>query len=207
MRKNIVLLIFIFITVQHLQSQTLNCKLNGTLIYDGSYRYAFLYLPDNKSRHITEIIGKRFCFITKKPDELKLGIIFLGKDSSMTYADVVQQRKYGVNESRSVVIEDLEIIIDNDVSKAIVNGGMLNKDNDKMYKAISTSQYDEFFDQNPNSPLALELLKALIIINIKKLPFGGSSAFNIKSYYNKLSDRLRNSEKGKDLKERIKNYQ
>ena len=183
MKKNIILLIFVFFTVQRLQSQTLNCKLNGRLINDGSYRYAFLYFPDNKTKHITKIIDKHFQFTIEKPDELKIGIIFLGKDSLMSYTDIVDQRKFGVNELRSIVIEELEIIIDTDVSKAIVNGGALNKDNDNMYKAINTNQYDEFFDKNPDSPLALELLKALIVINSKKLPFGGSSNFNIKSYF------------------------
>ncbi|RDC56179.1 hypothetical protein DU508_11220 [Pedobacter chinensis] len=128
---------------------------------------------------------------------------FLGKDSLRTYAEVFEERKMGIYSSTSIAIEDLEIIIITNIREAAVNGGAFNRDIDHMNLAIKANKYEEFFEQHTDSPISLKLLKALVVVNKKKLPFGGVSNLNVKYFYKVLSEQLKNSEEGKELWQKI----
>ena len=86
---------------------------------------------------------------------------------------------------------------------AIVEGKILNKDIDDMNLAINSRKYDAFFEQHPDSFIAILFLKILA-----KYTYNGFPLYTIqerKLSYNKLSDRLKNSDEGKELLQMISN--
>jgi len=192
MKINISFLIFIFFTIQGLHSQTLNCKINGILLEQSPFKYALLNDAKTKKVIFAPIIDGHFEFNIERQNEFQMMTLFLGEDSLKTY----EQSRRDKGNSRFIAVEDTYITIKDNVLGATVKGGSMNKDIDDMYKVMSSGQFESFFQQHPNSPVSLVLLKSLIRINEVTWLQG---TLNCKLFYNKLSENLKNSILGKEL--------
>lgn len=194
-KKLIILSLILFFTIST-RSQTQNCKITGNINEPSLFKYACLYISKTKKLSITPIIANKFQFDIEKQQEEILGIVFLGLDSLNTCNDVKQNGITGFRASRMIALEDMTICVQEDIRKAAIYGGRLNKDLDQMNTCSRSLDFKPFFQQHPDSPIALIFLKSLSIIGKKPL-FAGY--VDCKSYYNDLSDRLKNSTEGKEV--------
>lgn len=196
MKKNLLSLLLTAFTILSAHSQTQNCKINGTLTDQSFYKYAYLYISKTKELSVTPIVANKFQFNIANQKEAILGIMFLGLDSLKTYDDVIQNGIVGNRISRLIALEDLDIKIDENINTAIINGGSLNKDLDQMSSTSRSLDFKPFFEQHPDSPIALIFLKSLTAISKNHLL---AQYVDCKTYYNDLSDRLKNSSEGKEV--------
>ena len=199
MTKRILIIIGFFIGIQGLHSQTLSSKIEGTLINQDAYRYAYLYFNDSKSTLLTEIKDNHFLFKIPQPSIFTTAQIFLGFDSLKTLQDLVKERRMGINGVRSVVVENLKIIINTDMPNAKIFGSDLNRDLDEMYHAIKSLDYKHFIEKHLESPVSLHLIDTLSKVNKVKLPFGESAQYDVEGFYNMLSDQIKESTYGKKV--------
>lgn len=196
MKKILLFFTFIFFTIQGLHSQSLYCEIKGRLTKDSPYKYAFLNDAKSKNAIFTRIINGHFLFKINKEDNFKMVTIFLGKDSLKTYEQSIREH----NNSRFIAVEDLDIIITTDVLNATVNGGRLNKDIDEMYLVMKSGAFESFFSGHKESPVSLVLLKSLVGVNRNPALEG---ILDLKLFYSILSDNLKKSEIGVQLKKTI----
>lgn len=199
MTKRILIIIGFFVGIQGLHSQTLSCKIEGTLINQAAYRYAYLYFNDSKSTLLTEIKDNHFLFEIPQSDIFTTAQFFLGFDSLKTLQDLVKERRVGINGVRSVVVENLKIIINTDMPNAKIFGSDLNRDLDEMYQAIKSLDYKNFIAQHLESQVSLHLIDTLSKVNKVKLPFGESAQYDVEGFYNMLSDQIKASTYGKKV--------
>lgn len=204
-KKGSVLLIFIFLILQGAFGQTLKCKIHGTLINQSKQNYAYLYFPDTKLKIVSPIIHNQFVFEVDKPKNLTIAVIFLSSDSVKTYNNVIEDKKRGIHNTRTIAIENLDLIIKDNLTDAIVNGNTLNKELDEMNLAIKSNEFDNFFKQHSNSHISLKLIDALNSLNKKEMPFGASTNFKVKYFFELLSEQLRGTEEGKALLNKLEN--
>lgn len=196
MKRNLLSILLTVLTILSAHSQTQNCKINGTLIDQSFYKYAYLYISKTKELSVTPILANKFQFNIANQKEAILGIMFLGLDSLKTYDDVLQNGIVGNRISRLIALENLDINIIDNINTAIINGGNLNKDLDQMSSTSKSLDFKPFFEQHPDSPIALIFLKSLTAISKNHLL---AQYVDCKTYYNDLSDRLKNSSEGKEV--------
>jgi hypothetical protein len=192
---------FIFLTLlficMSLASKSQNlCTINGRINDPSIFRYACLYISKTKKLTITPIVNNEFHFKLSRQQEEVLGILFLGLDSLHTIDDVKENGVAGYYQSRMIALENMEICIDDDMNKAMIYGGKWSNDLDQMNSSTRSLDFKPFFEQHPDSPIAMILLKSLTVIS-KKPVFAGY--VDCKSYFNNLSDRLKNSDEGKEV--------
>lgn len=196
MKKNLLLLILTVFTTLSVHSQTQNCKITGTLTDQSFYKYAYIYISKTKELSITPIVANKFQFNINRQKEAILGIMFLGLDSLKTSEDVLQNGISGNRISRLIALEDMDINITENINTAIVSGGNLNKDLDQMSSTSKSLDFKPFFEQHPDSPIALIFLKSLTAISKNHML---AQYVDCKTYFNDLSDRLKNSSEGKEV--------
>jgi hypothetical protein len=173
--------------------------IHGTTAMGLPYKYAYLYDPDTKVLLCTPINDREFRFEVAQSDQLKILALSFNTQLFSTYREVLESRDFKYpNGARMVAIEDTVKVTLKEFSKdAIVEGQSLNKDIDSMYAAIKSLNFKAFFEQHPNSPVAIVFLQTLTESALK-----GSSLFTIadcRLSYQKLADRLKNSDEGKNL--------
>lgn len=105
----------------------------------------------------------------------------------------------GINGVRSIVVENLKIIINTDMPNAKILGSDLNRDLDEMYSAINSLDYEAFIKKHLESPVSLHLISTLNKVNKVKFPFGESTQYDVKDFYNMLSDQIKASTFGKKV--------
>jgi hypothetical protein len=194
MKFKLLTLLLIFISLQ-LYSQSKTATING-LVNNKLFTYAYLYDAESKETKVCKIVADKFRFELEQEKELKFYHLFLGSESSMLPNNQIQHRTQDYSGLRMIALENMNVKIVDGVKSAVVEAGELNKAVDEMNTSIKTSDYDGYFEKFPDSPVSVVFLKTLVPLT--KHPMFGS-AINVKSYYAKLSDRIKSSEDGKVL--------
>jgi hypothetical protein len=172
------------------------CKINGRINDPSIFRYACLYISKTKKLTLAPIINNEFHFNLSRQQDDVLGILFLGIDSLPTIKDVKENGVAGYYQSRMIALENMDICIDENMSDAMVYGGNLTNDLEQMNNSTRNLDFKPFFEQHPDSPIAMILLKSLTVISKKPI---FAAYVDCKSYFNDLSDRLKNSAEGKEV--------
>lgn len=194
-------ILLLFSTVCSLYSQATNCTVTGTVDRNLPYKYAYLYNSKKNVLLKTPIVLNHFKFNASRHEELTLASLFFAMDSLMTYSNMLEKKAERIFEEKILAIEDsvnVKVPTEN-MKEAIVTGGPLNKALNEMYLTNSKRNYGEFFLKYPDSPVSLLYLK--VLINISKTSMG--AGVDCTSYYNSLSNRLKNSEEGKELVKKL----
>ena len=95
-----------------------------------------------------------------------------------------------------VALANMQITVIDRIEAAEISGGELNKALDEMNISILNLNYENYFDKYPDSAVSIYFLK--LLAKVSKMPML-SSPINLRSYYTKLSDRIKNSDEGKML--------
>lgn len=194
--------ITIFILVSSLFRQSANCKIEGSIGKNLSYKYAYLVDLKKKTIEFAPLTNRRFTFVAQKEDDFLLMRVFLSSDSAIDYNSYRMQLSNRLIDTRLIACEDLTIIVEGDIKSAIIEGGKYNADIDEMDVAIKNKQYASFFATHHESPLSIIFLSSLITVN-KHFPLLDGQ--EIKSFYENLSVKLKASKEGKDLLKKIEN--
>jgi len=184
-------------------SQDNKAVLRGDVDVSSKYKFAFLYQVDTKTRIVTPISEHKFIFELPQSSNLvgKQCYIFLGTDSSRTFADARHARPYGEVDYKSVMIEKNVVVhVNGEINKAQVIGGRLNKDLIEMFRFIEEGNYLGFFSDHTDSTVSLILLNALFALkDVKYFPL----AIDYKEQFSRLSEKVRNSDEGRKTWEKI----
>jgi hypothetical protein len=194
MKCKLITLLLILISSQ-LYSQNKIATING-LVHNKTFTYAYLYDFDNKETKVCQIVADKFKFELEIEKELKIYKLFLGSESSILPENQIEHRIQDRSGTRMIALENMDVKIADRIKSAIIEGGELNKALDEMNKSIENLDRDNYFEKFPDSPVSILFLKSLV--SLSKHPMFGSE-INVKSYYAKLSERLKNSEDGKIL--------
>lgn len=193
------LLVFIYLVLlaSVVNAQSNVSKING-FIGDSSYKYAFLLLSDRKVLQKTPITKGKFDFEVNKLENFEMGTIYFGIDSNRTYADVIGKRNEGIQESKSIVLEDsVKIIIKDNVKEAELIGGKDTKAINAMNETIKTRKYTDFFILYPQSPITLFFLELMLRVE-KKTSY--KMFVDYEKIYSNLPLELQNSKRGLEVK-------
>lgn len=124
-------------SIQGLYSQTLNRKINGLLINQLPYKYAYLVDLNRKGIIMSPILNKKFHFDVKQDDDFELRKLFLSGDSTENFDTYLQKSRERTLDERLLAIDsDAEIFIRMDVNGATVKGGKYNSDIEDMNATI-----------------------------------------------------------------------
>ena len=150
--------IIMLFSIQGLYSQTLNRKINGLLINQLPYKYAYLVDLNRKGITMSPILNKKFHFDVKQDDDFELRKLFLSGDSTENFDTYLQKSRERTLDERLLAIDsDAEIFIRMDVNGATVKGGKYNSDIEDMNATIQNKEYLTFFTNHPDSPISLML--------------------------------------------------
>lgn len=194
MKCKLITLLLLFISLQ-LYSQNKMAAING-LVQNKVFTYAYLYDAESKETKVCKIEAGKFKFELEIEKELKLYHLFLITDSLILPKNQIQDRIKDRSETRMVALENMKINIIDSIKTAVIEGGELNKAVEEMNKSVKNQDISSYFEKFPDSPVSIVFLKALV--RLAKHPMIGSE-INVKSYYAKFSDRIKNSEDGKLL--------
>lgn len=194
MKFKLITILFVLFSLQ-LYSQNKTTTING-IVNNKLFTYAYLYDADSKQTKVCKIVADKFRFELEQEKELKFCHLFLGSENSILPDNQIQHRIQDHSGLRMIALENMNVKIVDGVKSAVVEAGELNKAVDEMNTSIKTSDYDSYFEKFPDSPVSVVFLKTLVPLT--KHPLFGS-AINVKSYYAKFSDRIKNSEDGKLL--------
>lgn len=188
-------------SIQGLYSQTLNRKINGLLINQLPYKYAYLVDLNRKDIIMSPILNKKFHFDVKQDDDFELRKLFLSGDSTENFDTYLQKSRERTLDERLLAIDsNAEIFIRMDVNGATVKGGKYNSDIEDMNATIQNKEYLTFFTNHPDSPISLMFINVLLSINSS---FSLLKKTDFEQFFSKLSVKLRNTEKGKEVSKKI----
>lgn len=176
----------------------------GTTATHLDYKYAYLYNSDTKVFLTAPIIEHQFNFELDKPEKPKILILSFNSKKIRNYKEVLESPDYkDPNGRRMIALEDtVKVTLKDNAKDALVEGKILNKAIDDMNLAAKLGEYKTFFEQHSDSPIALVFLKILAKYSVLGLPL--YTIQERKLAFDKLSDRLKNSDEGKELFELIK---
>ncbi|MDQ8004301.1 MAG: hypothetical protein REI64_05835 [Pedobacter sp.] len=184
--------ILVFINLG-LYAQTEVISITGEIV-DRKSTYA--YVGFGKEIFSAKIINKDFKITLPKKEGYELGAIFFWSDS-LSNEQAYQMIKNGLEDSRTIAIENLYIVAGKVAKEAIVKGGQYNLELDEMFLCLRNKSYLDFFDKYPNSPVSLTLLR--ILIGLAKTAPYFKGELTLKIYFDKLSNELKGTEQGKKL--------
>lgn len=175
------------------------CTIYGKTATNLSYKWAHLYDPDTKTLLTVPVTLHQFGFKLDRPEKLKIVMLSFTTDSMKTYEEIRKSPDLQYpNGIRMVALEDtVNVTLAGYTPYATVKGRDLNKAIDGMLLSIKSINYGSFFDKYPDSPVAVVFLKTLAD-NVNK-GWDYLSKAECKSFYDKLSANLKNSEEGKEL--------
>lgn len=197
MKNNLILLSIMLFFSAKVFGQ--NCMVFGTIAPQLTYKYAYLYDPDLKKLISTTITEHKFNFKLDKPEKLKIMMLSFNTYLMTNYQEMIDSDDYGYpNRAKMIALEDtVEVTLLEKTQNALVKGKQLNKDIEDMYAVIKSRRYAIYFEEHSNSPVSLILLETL-----STNAANGSIFFTkeeCRLYYEKLSQELKNSEKGKKI--------
>lgn len=199
MKKRILLSLLTLCSVS-LFGQDVIYKISGVVNDKPKAKYAHL-ISFYKNVTKVPVINGRFEFNLKRDRELDMRALVLSEDSLITYDAFMQQKRSQADDSRTILIENMEISSGYFVSNAIVKGTQLNKDLEDMFETIKSGAYELYFSNHRDSPVSVLFLKSLAQINTFSSRL---TTYNCELYFEMLSDRIKNSPEGKALAEKMK---
>lgn len=194
MKYKLVTLLLLFISLQS-YSQNKTATING-IVNNKLFTYAYLYDADSKQTKVCKIVADKFRFELEQEKELKFYSLFLGSESSILPENQIQHRARDGSGTRIIALENMNVKVVDGIKTAVIEGGELNKAVEEMENSIKKSDYGSYFEKFPDSPVSVYFLKILAELSNGSI---FASRINVKSYYPKLSDRIKNSEDGKTL--------
>jgi hypothetical protein len=192
MKTFIILLNMMFVALG-LFAQAECATITGEIV-DRKSTYA--YVGFGKEIFSAKIINQDFKITLPKKEGYGLGTIFFWSDS-LSNEEAYQMIKNGLEDSRTIAVENLHIVAGKVAKDAIVKGGQYNLELDEMFLCLRDKSYLDYFDRYPNSPVSLTLLRILIGLANTAPYFRGE--LTLKIYFDKLSNELKESEEGKKL--------
>jgi hypothetical protein len=199
MKRNLLLFILTCCALS-LAAQNEMYKISGVVIDKPEAKYAYL-VSFYKSVTRTPIVNGRFEFNLKKDRELDMRALMIRADSVVTYEMFMQQKSAQADDSRTILIDNLEVETGKIVANALVRGSSLNQDLDDMFATIKSQDYTKYFANHSDSPVSMLFLKSLAQIASGSSMF---ASYDCKTYYNLLSDRLKQSPDGLLLAQKIR---
>ena len=196
MKKKLKIIALLLFCMYSVSGQTTHLKIKGILSEGSDFNYA--YLQDAKRQLLfTPIVDGKFEFKVDRTDDLDLRNLFLSKDSIDRTSFVREGKFFRANASKMVAMEDLTIEIGSEWPATHVKGGPQNIEVDEMFQALKSKDVAPFFQAHSDSPISLVLLKSLIRINEISSDFN----YPCSAYYDLLSNRLKETQQGKKVKE------
>lgn len=181
--------------------QTKRSKIDGFL-EPSFYTYAYLYLANRGTTVKMPILNKKFSFIIKQENEFETAILYFGIDSNRTYADILDKRSLGFQESKIIALEDTIVVyVKENVKESLVVGGSHTNALNAMDEANKTGNYKTFFEQYDKSPVSLLLLSALVRVEKRS---NYSTFLDYEKIFHSFPEDLQNSKKGLEIKELLK---
>lgn len=192
MKFKLFTLLLILISAQTF-SQNKTATING-VVKNKIFTYAYLYDDDSKEAKVSKIENEQFKFEIENQKKLKLYRFFLGSEASILPENQVRHRIQDPAGYRLVALSDMNITVLDGVNTALIEGGELNKALDEMQKGLESTNFDNYFEKYPDSPISVYLMR--ILVQASKHTMIGHLV-KVDSYYIKLSDRIKNSDEGK----------
>lgn len=207
MLKKIAVIILLLLPIIYANGQVTTYEVAGLIKGTSYYKYAYLYQSETKNLLKTKVQNQQFLFVGEFTLERKgfnAAFIFLSNDSLDKFIDQQEVVLKQLDRQYRIMVMDgtpIKITIEDEVKNAKVEGGNLNKDYDEMNLAVRERRYIDFIESHSDSPISLLLIRG--ILPMKKFPFIGQLDFQ--ELYDKLSDKVRQSEYGLETLKKIKN--
>lgn len=207
MLKKIAVIILLLLPIIYANGQVTTYEVAGLIKGTSYYKYAYLYQSETKNLLKTKVQNQQFLFVgefTLEKKGFNAAFIFLSNDSLDKFIDQQEVVLKQLDRQYRILVMDgtpIKITIEDEVKNAKVEGGNLNKDYDEMNLAVRERRYIDFIESHSDSPISLLLIRG--ILPMKKFPFIGQLDFQ--ELYDKLSDKVRQSEYGLETLKKIKN--
>lgn len=205
-------LIFFFLTIsQSVYCQTKTYKISGLVGDLGNAKYAYLYIAGEPL--IKElVINNRFKvegLDTLKIDSYKFGYLFLDERDDISADEIklnLERRIWTTTRPdyvKYIILEDIcfEITSPDKIKEANIKmEGKLNELLAKSLIAAKSFKLNEFVLENSDSPMSLDVLSGIVkyAALTNTYPFG-----NPLELFNLLSERMKKTEKGKNIRNMI----
>lgn len=186
----------LFVTKSFAQSS----HIYGTIADHLDYKYAYLYDQASKTFETATITNHKFSFKVDKPDQFKIVSLSFNGALMKNHQEMIESPDFAPPyRPRMIALEDTVKIslLDEEGKQILVEGNRYNQDINDMYLAIKSKQYKPFFELHQDSPVSLIFLKTLTNMAAGNWPFFTKQ--DCKSYYDKLSDQLKNSDQGREI--------
>lgn len=200
MKKRIFIALTILTITLSLKVNGQYCEINGTFDKPTTYKYAYIVDIKQKEMAYSAIVNNHFLLKVLQPKVYQNVYLFFEQDSTKTYSYFLDQTKRIGNKGAGIVIENANLLFEGDAKHIKVLKGELNEELHQMRIALNTNNYDDFFDQHPDSQLTISILKALLKLN--QMP-ELEPKYDCKKLYDKLSDRIKNTPEGIEIRTKI----
>ncbi|WAC41435.1 DUF4369 domain-containing protein [Pedobacter sp. SL55] len=207
MLRKICIIVLFLLSVICAKADELTFRIKGALIGNTNYQYAYLYQSDTKKLLRVKLENRRFEFtgeIILYKKDFNVGFIFLSNDSAAKFINQREIIEKQIDRQYRMIIlgrHTINVTTDADIKNAKVEGCELNKDYDEMNLAGHELKYEQFIDSHRDSPISLLLIRG--ILPLKHLPI--FDQLNFQGLYDKLSNKIKQSEYGLETLKRIKN--
>lgn len=198
-------------------TQIIQFDISGSVVTQGSHRYAYLVHTGVDKFLIKETIKENKFYLKgsldKKNALYRTALLFLDKRDNITLEEVkskIDQQVWLPGRDLHllpIVLEDIVLTInsgENSKAAKIIEGGILTSQLQELSIATKNGKRLEFVQKHPDSPISLSQISSILKyfkLNIAEGPetvFGSPLAM-----YNLLSDRLKKTEQGIQLKKDI----
>lgn len=213
--KKIIHLILLSILPLLINAQTTSYLIKGTVINDKTAKFAYLVVAKNKEMFkVVPIKNNSFSFSGKtdlKGENLKPAVLFVDERGNITMDELYSKLKQGVwingrKNLRPVILEEVTFEIENSqlASKSkVTSGGILTKQWDESKPAVAQGKSVEFIKKYPDSPVSLSMIDKMVQMNDAPSRGDMDKKQPLKVLYSLLSERLKKSPNGIELKKSI----
>ncbi|MGM9476843.1 hypothetical protein ACS5PU_10440 [Pedobacter sp. GSP4] len=216
------IIIILFLFPAFLSAQVITFKIEGSIIDSTNAKYAYLVGPSKKDTLFKNVKIVEGSFLFNDSCDLdkeffRYGFIFFDDRPNVSLAEIASKLKTRIwlvgasNELRYIVLEDIKLSFQKaaDAKNAkIMKDGIFAKQIEELNKMRKSYTTSEFIKQHPDSPVSLYCL--IGNVNFYEAPVEKSALEemwgNPKELFEILSDRLKNSVLGKELKLKIAKY-
>lgn len=200
-------------------SQVINFHIKMVVEPNVKARYAYLAMPKNLSsiqdtgkfiivplnNGLAEFNGK----VELGGNILYTPYIFVDDRANITMPETIskiRERIWSVK-AKNIVLEDISIKItnaDSVKSAQITNGGKLTKEMEEYYNLLNDGKEISFFKKYPDSPMSLLQLNYVVMMyELPLRPRLEAQGRDPRVYYQLLSERLKSTRQGIELKKRM----
>lgn len=198
MKKNLLFLLLIFCSLS-LAAQDKLYKISGVVSDQPEAKYALIFSLYKKAVFIKPIIDGRFEFNLPRERDVEMCGFMLRADTLIFFEDFASSRRSSPNDTKMIVIDNVELKTAQPISQTILSGSTLNQDLDDMFATIKSKKYEQYFATHADSPISVVFLKSLAQIQAS----GYLPEVDSKKYYGLFSERLKQTTEGQALAEKI----